>query len=556
MTSINKHSLISAISAITTIRSYGSSLCTALILCACSTLGSCTNDSDPLSGEGSQSRQPLTIRVSASSFTSLLHEGTPSTRTTEDGYETKFTGGEEIGVFAITNLGNPTAAYADNINNLKLVCSVDPTTQKVTWTPEDPDKLLCYYDNLTYIAYYPYKQDITINISGSATSAAILQQLAANSNLQPLSNQSTEANYKASNLMTAVATPTAAPSGTDQAIVSLNFEHQYSLLILKPFTVLNNYTPPSGAGYEYSTGVPDIAAKDAIINDIEALPMSDGTFRAILKTNAASAVVPTGSYKTEGDKAVLYTGNAINAGTLVAGKYYTQQVGISYHPVAPTERGLQIGDFYCSDGTVLPHDIPFNGTPADCIGIVYYAGPGPDDVFSNYGDTGIQGDIHGYVVALKDAYPSDTDKKWGRRDVYFEIGQTTQFNGYTKKYAEQTNGLCQAAAEIRNFRISVPVPPTASNWYMPSYAQLQTIWNAYKHSADGIIYSSLQKVGGDLFANQQYWTVTEYDRQDVWCINMQTGTTASNIGKCSGKDMGWAWVAYSGIHLTRTVLTF
>lgn len=556
MTFRNKHSLISAISAITTISSYASSLCTALILCACSTLGSCTNDSDPLAGEGSQSRQPLTIRVSASSFTSLLHEGTPSTRIAEDGYETKFTGGEEIGVFAITNLGTPTAAYADNINNLKLVCSVDPTTQKATWTPEDADKLLCYYDNLTYIAYYPYKQGITINISGSATSAAILQQLADNTNLQPLSNQSTEANYKASDLMTAVATPTEAPSGTDQAIVSLDFEHQYSLLILKPFTVLNNYTPPSGAGYEYSTGVPDIAAKDAIINDIEALPISDGTFRAILKTNAASVVVPTGSYKTEGDKAVLYTGNAINAGTLVAGKYYTQQVGISYHPVIPTERGLQIGDFYCNDGTVLPHDIPFNGNPADCIGIVYYAGPGPDDDFSNYSGTGIQGNIHGYVVALKDAYPSDTDKKWGRRDVYFGIGQTTQFNGYTKKYAEQTNGLCQAAAEIRNFRISVPVPPTASNWYMPSYAQLKTIWDAYKHSPDGIIYSSLQKVGGDLFANQQYWTVTEASQHDIHVINMQTGTTAGNIGKCSGKDMGWNYNAYGGIHLTRTVLTF
>lgn len=555
MTSINKHSLISAISAITAISSYASSLCTALILCACSVLGSCTTDSDPLSGEGSQSRQPLTIRVSASSFTSLLHEGTPSTRIAEEGNETKFTGGEEIGVFAITNLGTPTAAYADNINNLKLVCNVDATTQKVTWTPEDPNKILNNYDNLTYIAYYPYKQGITINL-GTNTSTAILQQLADNPNLQPLSNQSTEANYEASDLMTAVTTPAADPSGTDQAIVSLDFEHQYSLLILKPFTVLNNYTPPSGAGYEYSTGVPDIAAKDVIINDIEALPMSDGTFRAILKTNAASAVVPTGSYKTEGDKAVLYTGNAINAGTLVAGKYYTQQVGISYHPVTPTERGLQIGDFYCSDGTVLPHDIPFNGNPADCIGIVYYAGPGPDDVFSNYGDTGIQGDIHGYVVALKDAYPSDTDKKWGRRDVYFETGQTTQFNGYIKKYAEQTNGLCQAAAEIRNFRIAMPVPPTASKWYMPSYAQLKTIWDAYQHSEDGIIYSSLQKVGGDLFANQQYWTVTEKDKQDVWCINMQTGATASNIGKCSGLDMGWGWDAYGGIHLTRTVLTF
>ena len=502
-------------------------------------------------------RPPFTIRATVSSFTGLevtdkSSTPNPSSRAGEEGYTTVFNPGDAIGIFALRNFETPNVATIDGVYNLKLVYTkaADGT---VSWAPAAGDTrvLYSYDDDLTYVAYYPYREGITIK---QDLTYKIFEDLANNAKLQPAADQSTPAAYTGSDLMAAVAKPTVDPANANKKVLTLEFEHLHALLVLKPRGLIN-YLAPAGAGFEYSDKVwgVDVTAKDVVINSTKALPMSDGTFRAILKAGVSASTVLTGSYKTKNDKVVLYT-NTLAAGVFTAGKCYTQQVEASVLTGDPINRELQVGDYFCSNGKIFPADSPVGSE--DIIGIVFHVGPGPGDAISNYADTNISEDIHGYVMALTDAYPSDTDKKWGRRQVYFGTGQTTQFDGYTKKYAEQTNGLCQAAAEIRNFRTAVPVPSTASNWYMPSYAQLQTIWNAYKHSEGSVIYRSLQKVGGDLFAGLQYWTVTETSLHDVWVINMQTGATASNIGKCSGNDMGWGYDAYSGIHLTRVVLTF
>lgn len=560
MTSINKHSLISAISAITAIRSYGSSLCTALILCACCTLGSCTNDSDPLSGEGSQSRQLLTIRVSASSFTSLLHEGTPSTRTTEDGYETKFTGGEEIGVFAITNLGNPTAAYADNINNLKLVCSVDPTTQKVTWTPEDADKLLCYYDNLTYIAYYPYKAGITISISGSATSASILQQLADNTNLQPLSNQSTEANYTASDLMTAVATPAADPSSGTNNLIDLRFQHRHSLLVFKPM-VGTLYVAPSGAGFSYhsqsfaSASVDDKA--DVVqLNNITPCKMPDGSYRAIVLPNTTPANI-SGSYtSTDGavsssPSSILYSSATSTA--FVAGSSYTLQV---FNPLATTtiERSLAVGDFLFRDGSVMPKEISAINDPENCIGVVFYVGKHATDNASYKDKNGASMDVHGYAIV---AAPNVYSCGWGSQDADGASGVGTSNNqsdflGYSNTLqiktkalsknptAATTSGLSLDMANnypatyhvVVSFENDCPSPEKSSGWFLPSYGQLVTVRN--NQSA---ISASLNKLGRNtLFGNRYLWSSTESGSTGQHAMGYNLDTGGSNT---AGKGADW-----------------
>lgn len=513
MTSINKHSLISAISAITAIRSYGSSLCTALILCACCTLGSCTNDSDPLAGESSQSRQPLTIRVSASSFTSLLQEGTPSTRTTEDGYETKFTGGEEIGVFAITNLGNPTAAYADNINNLKLVCSVDPTTQKVTWAPEDPNKILYNYNDLTYIAYYPYKQGITISISGSATSTAILQQLAANPKLQPLSNQSTEANYKASDLMTAVATP-AAGSGDVGKIVTLNFEHQHALLLLNPRALIN-CLPPVGATFEYAGGVLvlDATAKDATINGIKALRMGDGTFRAIIPS-PSGALVPSGSYNTKGDQTISFMGTSLAAGTLTAGKYYTLQVEAAVYTDGSMTRALQVGDYICSNGKVMPGETSI--ITEDYIGLVFKVGrfSGDDSNYFN-GKGEAMSTINGYAVALKDAN-GGAAAAWGRLFTLLS-NQTGScpfgfFDGYKITQLLKADGISYYPAANACLSYTPVADAKTSGWFFPAGGQLLELRNTRTELIKKSIFTD--------YNSGKYWQSAQNGSGDSWSVGL------------------------------------
>lgn len=556
MTSINKHSLISAISAITPIRSYASFLCTALILCACCTLGSCTTDSAPLAGEDSQARQPLTIRVSASSFTSLRPEGAPSTRIIEDGYETVFTDGDAIGVFAITNLGTSSAAYADNINNLKLVCNVE----KVTWTPEDPNKILKNYDNLTYIAYYPYKQGITISITGSATSTAILQQLANNASLQPLSNQSTEANYKASDLMTAVATPTTDSSSGTNNLIDLQFQHRRSLLVFKPM-VGTLYVAPSGAGFSYhsqafASASVDNNAGNVQLNNITPRKMSDGSYRAIVLPNTSPANI-SGSYtSTDGTTSaspgtIMYSSATPTA--FVAGSSYALQV---FNPLATNtiERSLAVGDFLFSDGSVMPNEISTINDPENCIGVVFYVGKHVTDNASYKDKNGASMNVHGYAIV---AAPKVYQCGWGSVSADGASGVGTSNNqsdflGYSNTLQIKVKALSKNPTEVTTSGLSLdinnnypatyhvvvsfendcPSPEKSSGWFLPSYGQLVTVKN--NQSA---ISASLNKLGRNtLFGDKYLWSSTESGSTGQHAMGYNLGLGRSNT---AGKDAGW-----------------
>lgn len=441
-----------------------------------------------------------------------------TTRASENLYKTEFTNGDQIGLTVVKD-----GKIVDGVNNICF--TYDAATKK--WKPAEGSPSLYYYQDVTYLAYYPYDAIMNDKMSEQEIIDAFT----------PQTDQSTYANYTASDLMTGTGTA----SVTDRTM-TFQLAHQMSLLVVYP----------RGQHYRTSDGY-DFYAPPKDITTLKLGPVTavyqpgDCTCRAIVVPGTVDVAI---KYVTTEDAELEYTGSV----TAMNGEF-TEMVLTLKSPALPYT--ISVGDYFFADGGLLSNAVTFaEVNKKNCIGIVYYAGSGPDDTINNYTDTGISGNIHGYVMALKDAYPSDTDKKWGRRVVYFETGQTTQFNGYTKKYAEQTHTLFQAAAEIRNFRIAVPVPSMASAWYMPSYAQLAAIWNAYKHSEEGIIYRSLQNAGGDLFANNTYWTVTEATLHDVWVINMQTGASASNMGKCSGYDMGWNWNAYGGIHLTRPVLTF
>ena len=461
---------------------------------------------------------PVELRVVADNFVST--GGT--SRAAEEGYVTKFTANDQIGIFAIKAS-----------NGFVLDKNVPYKYNGKAWVPVNASNTVHQYENylndVTYFAYYPY----SASMDDAVSEADIVTKFT------PQADQSTYANYTASDLMTGAGT--LSTTGEPRTL-TFQLKHQMSLLVVYP----------RGQHYQTSDGY-DFYAPPKDITTLKLGPVAaiyqpgDCTYRAIVKPGTVDVAI---KYVTTEDAKLEYTGSV----TAMTGKF-TEMLLTLKSPALPYT--ISVGDYFFADGGLLSNAVTFaEVNKKNCIGIVYYAGSGPDDTINNYTDTGISGNIHGYVMALKDAYPSDMDRKWGKRAVYFNTGQTTQFNGHTKKYAEQTHALCQAAAEIRNFRIAVPVPSMASTWYMPSYAQLVAIWNAYKHSEEGIIYRSLQNAGGDLFANNIYWTVTEMTLHDVWVLNMQTGASVSQIGKCSGHDMGWSWDAYSGIHLTRTVLTF
>ena len=78
------------------------------------------------------------------------------------------------------------------------------TERAVGHLPPVIHALYSYDDNLAYVAYYPYRNGITIKQDNKAE---ILKDLANNAKLQPAADQSTSAAYTGSDLMAAVASP-------------------------------------------------------------------------------------------------------------------------------------------------------------------------------------------------------------------------------------------------------------------------------------------------------------------------------------------------------------
>lgn len=463
---------------------------------------------------------PLSIEVHCNAFKGAT---AGKTRVVEEGYKTVFKGGEQIGITAVK--GGAVYAGMDNIP-----FTYDAATSAWQLSNNSLPQLY-YYPDVTYIAYYPYDAAM----SGKKSEQEIIDAFV------PQTDQSTYAAYTASDLMTGEASV----AGSNGAYtLTFDLQHRMTLMIIHPRG--QHYL--ASDGYNFYAPPKEISTFQ-VRSTTTAYEPGDCTYRAIVAPGAVDVAI---DYVTMEDAALQYKGKV----TAEAGKYHEVLLA-PHNPALPYT--ISPGDYFFADGGLLPHDVATlsETNKKYCVGIVFHAGAGTGDSIPNYSAESMTGpDIHGYVVALKDAYASDTDKKWGPRWQFFGNGETTQFNGYAKRsYADNGDWRCQAAAEIRNFRIAVPAPAMATNWYLPSLAQLQAVWNVYKHSGGNPVYDSLQKAGGELFADQPYWSVTELKRDDVYLFLMQSGG-ASSSGKCSGYDMNWGWNAYSGIHLTRVVLTF
>lgn len=145
----------------------------------------------------------------------------------EDGAETQFSAGDAIGIFAVKN-----NAIADAVNNIKL-------TYKKTgidtgeWIPPAGTSLY-WNEGMDYIAYYPYKEGVTIDTG--KTTDEIMTSLVDNEKLKPGVDQSGSDEYTACDLMTAV-------GKVSEETLNFEFEHRFALLILKPQAHSNMFHP-------------------------------------------------------------------------------------------------------------------------------------------------------------------------------------------------------------------------------------------------------------------------------------------------------------------------
>lgn len=465
------------------------SACLAAVYAIFAALSSCTNEACggedvPVAG----GCIPLSLEITASGFTGLQPDASPHTRTSENDYTTSFDASDAIGLFAVKGIGTPGAAMVDGISNSKLTYApaVD-VAHKPTWQPADAATTLYYYPDVTYIAYYPYKDGITIDPTQSKD--AILASFAEKAELQPATDQSTFAAYAASGLMTASGTATDTDD-PNRKTLSLSFTHSYALLVLKT-KVPAKCVAPAGSVFEYRPQATvmraDPAAANVVIRDVKAYKLADGEFRTIIKPVVDDNMRV--SYTTNG-MIVEYNEAMAGLAAVTTGQYYECVMNTSL-PGTPDaiERALQPGDFvYQNNGKIeiYPGDGPVDADGkipdyTNAVGIVVTtASARMTDAECN-----TKGWNHAYVMGFDEV----GDAIWGVDNVDETVLPNTTFNdgennmnGYSETeamLAERANkgdiSSYPAFNKLNDYRNNHPVPSALagkrSPWFIPSIGQ-------------------------------------------------------------------------------------
>lgn len=358
------------------------SLACALILM----LAACTSDAlDELPPAGTDpDARPLTITVSDGGM-----YATGQTRAQERGYRTVFTEGDRIGLYVVK----------DGTLEVKNLCL---TLQGGKWTLPAGTSQLLYSPDRSYHAYYPYRKDGDLTGRVLPGDEDFFKFVV---NAWPVeNNQSTYAQYTASDLMTARGV-------YSNHTLSFAMEHRMSLFILQVPATKYTYTEKidgqeiSKSYYRYT----------AVISKNVYWQENPCTARLLVNTINPMYLRP-GPYKyyyAGAEKTFDFDYSQLN---LQPGKYTVHKVDGNE---AIEERPLAAGDYYMQDGSILPGNEDGSlsrDEQESCLGVVFWVGEKPNRLHYSYhwthtankrGDHLLMHDhpgcVHGIVVALRDA---------------------------------------------------------------------------------------------------------------------------------------------------------
>lgn len=515
-----------------------------LVLLSAVSLCGCSNDDEPVAT--ATDGTTLTVTARADGFASTdgtAQTGTPHTRASESGYTTTFVKDDQIGVFAVKN-----GSVITGCQNVPL------TYDGTSWSGSAP---VYKYAGATYFAYYPY----TVNMNDKTSVDAIVA--AFNTTVTAATDQSTYAKYTACDLMTT--TTDVSPTGSS---LSFSFTHKMSLIEIS-LPVQKYKTTDNANAYEYSAPVLgatfSLTPNGSSATTIKPCHMGNGIYRYIAPAGTSGATV-SGAFDTADGKTIEYSKNSLS---LSAGNYKRLNVTYSGAPsTTPTVRALAVGDFFYSDGSIVPKDAS-NPPSEGCIGIVYWLGDIKGD---NYGllDSKFPSGTHGLVVSLWNMpapdNPSSTTMIWtyggyeyvnnwlgsatwsgtaSRPGSFSSIQVTDKMQGYANtvaleeynKYVENTgsgknqNLRVKPVKGLSAFQTAHPAPVSSSGWYWPSVCELkQVCWGQGNSSGtsgkSNILNPKITQVGGTTFGDDDYWSSTEssYASRDACYVSFYGGT--------------------------------
>ena len=448
------------------------------ILLVCS---ACTDDNDTDTGKGTNYSDgiPLTVRTTTIGFEVPSGSGQPSTRASaaDKHLHPEFVDNDKIGIFAVKD-----GVILNDIDNVPFAYKVSDNS----WNPVEGGKTLYWYSGVSYIAYYPYKENIAIDPSLSTDN--ITTSLAKNEKLQPAKDQSSVQEYAASDLMIATGTPdTTNPS---QIVLNLQFKHQFTLLVVHPQAYIGCYAPKdAGIVYHQESRIldTDSLVRSASLNGVIPCQVDSMRYCAIVLPQENSKI--SGNYTTTHGisnerKKINYSGSST---AFAPGKCYTLKVISPIPGRGSTERKLYPGDFVFQNETEKRIEVHPGNSSLDENGKIYdYQNAigmvitcSPDRMTDS--ECNAEGWNHAYVMGLKNLGVA----LWGVNNQMAEdIPAMTQYdkiednmNGFSEtrqlllgKAGLATNYVSTTIASQRK-KEAVPEGIKRSPWFLPSIGQ-------------------------------------------------------------------------------------
>jgi hypothetical protein len=412
---------------------------------------------------------------------------------------TSFTQGDQIGVFALNAQGK---GYNSTSMNMRAVYNTQ-------WTFPDGTLHLTSDDAVVY-AYYPYASDcdttgVNINITPTATgqtdylygkseSSVNKTNLNANIHFQHALARITlsltrDANDKGKGILNDVALRNA--SGSTAISVSGKLDFKSGKIKAIP-----NVNASIGLSIDDTL---DSSTPKTV--DLLVIPTEADSLNLVLNIDDSPYFVKVSNIKWE------------------AGKQYTYPITINRASIHHT--GLQVGNYYYSDGTWGTSTQPLNKT---VVGVVFSTLPSSTD--KNNGWT------HGYALALQNG---DSNAAWaiifGKEPLDYMNTSSLMVNdkdGYSHTQVLK-NGRLFGSSTDADFHMyypafyeaihySVAAPSSSSGWYLPSIGQ----WNDVLDSLVTInkcleaVKSATVSVD-DIGSTDWFYSSSQYD-SDQACI--------------------------------------
>ncbi|KAA4010292.1 hypothetical protein F3D69_14535 [Bacteroides ovatus] len=493
-----------------------------LFLAGAAVVASCSQNEE-LTGETPDSLQGFQISVSDEGFM----DESGKTRATENGYITRFSNGDAIGIFAVRG-----ETVVEDIKNRKF------TLTDGYWELTDGGDPIEYkgsqFQRMTFYAYYPYNANVTFDPTKVDPFETYV-------NSWKIGDEQNEGNYTQYDLMTS----TGSVQGDRlKGQIAFTMQHRMALAVVKMPNLTYSFT--NGGIDDYLL---PLAAGSFTVNNTQATPYyqeSTDTYRFLVNPNKEFSI--KGTYT--GVSEMEYEAK----GTLEGGtaKMYTIE------DKSKINHTLQVGDYFCADGKIVSVDA--ETVPESVIGIVCYVGNiQPSVTHEAYTETqdalrrDHPGCTHGLVVAMNYAEYNDSktsvfspqsrdyfygnwfnsDDDWTGKFINTDTKTTDAegvaalpFLGYNHTElminSPSWENACQAGVNfVQAYRTKVVAPNITSDWFLASLKELDLLFRL-----KSTINARLKAVGGDeLLEGSRHWSNAERtgNTQIVYQHNFSTG---------------------------------